>query len=174
VSTVAKGVRLIGKSLTPEAEDLEFSPTPNELWDELSSTAGWYCRSCRNNLIVQFDNDPIDQGSRLARTLLSAYSAELNTTSSSTREDNSHPEDKTLHGVKFARLSGGHLTPVTVREDIAKVLPTKAVSLLSSSYNFLLEKFDGQTRKSTPKRRKDVEDVADTVASYIRSVNNDN
>ena len=174
VSTVAKGVRQIGKSLTPEAEDLEFSPTPNELWDELSSTAGWYCRSCRNNLIVQFDNDLTDQGSCLARTLLSAYSAELNTTSSSTGEDNSRPEDKTLHGVKFARLSGGHLTPVTVQEDIAKVLPTKAVSLLSSSYKFLLEQFDGQTRKSTPKRRKDVEDVADTVASYTRSVNNDN
>jgi len=175
VSTVAKSVKQIGEALTPEAEDLEFSPTPNELWDDLSSSDGWwYGKSCRNNLIVQFDDDQIDQGSRLARTLLSAYSAELNTTSSITGEDDSScPKDKTLSGVKFARLSGVHLTPVTIREDIAKVLPRKAVSLLSSSYNFLAEQVDGRRRKSTAKQRKDVEDVADTVASYIRSLNND-
>jgi hypothetical protein len=174
VSTVAKSVKQIGEALTPEAEDLEFSPTPNELWDDLSSSDGWYGKSCRNNLIVQFDDDQIDQGSRLARTLLSAYSAELNTTSSITGEDDySRPKDKTLSGVKFARLSGVHLTPVTIREDIAKVLPRKAVSLLSSSYNFLAEQVDGRRRKSTAKQRKDVEDVADTVASYIRSLNND-
>ena len=175
VSTVAKSVKQIGEALTPKAEDLEFSPTPNELWDDLSSSDGWwYGKSCRNNLIVQFDDDQIDQGSRLARTLLSAYSAELNTTSSITGEDDSsRPKDKTLSGVKFARLSGGHLTPVTAREDIEKVLPRKAVSLLSSSYNFLAEQVDGRRRKSTAKQRKDVEDVADTVASYIRSLNND-
>lgn len=175
VSTVAKSVKQIGEALTPEAENLEFSPTPNKLWDDLSSSDGWwYGKSCRNNLIVQFDDDQIDQGSRLARTLLSAYSAELNTTSSITEEDDSsRPKDKTLSGVKFARLSGGHLTPVTAREDIEKVLPRKAVSLLSSSYNFLAEQVDGRRRKSTAKQRKDVEDVADTVASFIRSLNND-
>jgi hypothetical protein len=174
VSTVAKGVKQIGEALTPEAEGLEFSPTPNELWDDLSSSDGWYGMSCRNNLIVQFDDDPIDQGSRLARTLLSAYSAELNTTNSNTGEDDTRPKDKALSGVKFARLSGGHLTPVTVREDFAKVLPRQAVSLLSSSYNFLAEQVDGRRRKSTAKQRQDVEDVADTVASYIRSLNNEN
>ncbi|KAL3761672.1 hypothetical protein ACHAW5_002652 [Stephanodiscus triporus] len=170
VSTVAKGVKQIGEALTPEAEDLEFSPTPNELWDDLSSSIGWYGRSCRNNLIVQFEDDPIDQGSRLARTLLTAYDAGLNATNFA---EDSARRDETPHVVKFARLSGGHLTPVTLRGDIAKLIPRRAISLLSSSYNFILEQIDGRKGKSSQKQRKDVEDVADTVASYIRSLKGD-
>jgi hypothetical protein len=170
ISGVANGVKKIGEALTPEAEDLEFSPTPNNLWDDLSSSTGSYSRSCRNNLIVQFEDDPIDQGSRLARTLLMAYEADVNATSSA---ENDAPQVEAQHGVKFARLSGGHLTPVTLRGDIAKLIPRRALSLLSSSYNFVLEQIDGRTIKSSQKQRKDVEDVADTVASYIRSLNGD-
>jgi hypothetical protein len=170
VSGVADGVKMIGEVLTPEAEDLEFSPTPDELWNDLSSSVGSYGRSCRNNLIVQFEDDPIDQGSRLARALLMAHDAGMNATSSII-DDASRVEAP--HGVKFARLSGGHLTPVTLRGDIAKMIPKRAFSLLSSSYDFILEQIDGRTVKSSQKQRKDVEDVADTVASFIRSLNGD-
>jgi hypothetical protein len=170
VSGVANGVKKIGEVLTPEIEDLEFSPTPDDLWDDLSSSTGSYGRSCRNNLIVQFEDDPIDQGSRLARTLLMAYDADVNATSSAVDDA---PQVEAPHGVKFARLSGGHLTPVTLRGDIAKLIPRRAFSLLSSSYNFILEQIDGRTGKSSQKQRKDVEDVADTVASYISSLNDD-
>lgn len=176
VSTVAKSVKGIGVALTPEAEELEFSPTPNELWDALSTSDGWYGRNCRNTLIIQFDNDPIDQGSRLARTLLSAYHAEMNTTtsSSSTGEGDDTRKVNSQHCVKFARLPGGHLTPVTLREDITKLIPKQAVSLLSSTYNFLLEQIDGQTRKSDQKQQqRNIVAVADTVASYIRSLTSD-
>ena len=170
VSSVTKGAQQIGEALTPEAEDLEFTPTPNDLWDDLSAPNGWYSQSSQSNLIVQFDEDPIDQGSRLARTLLTAYEAEsekLNTTKSSGVE-----EDEPLHDVKFARLSGGHLTPVTLQEGIANILPRGAVSLLSSSYNFVLKQFDDErTGKSSQKQRREVQDVADTVASYIASLN---
>ncbi|KAL3811131.1 hypothetical protein ACHAXA_005942 [Cyclostephanos tholiformis] len=38
VSGVADGVKMIGEVLTPKAEDLEFSPTPDELWNDLSSS----------------------------------------------------------------------------------------------------------------------------------------
>ena len=58
VSSVAKGAKQIGEAITPETEDLEFSPTPNELWDDISSSDGLYSQSCHNNLIVQFDQDP--------------------------------------------------------------------------------------------------------------------
>jgi hypothetical protein len=79
--------------------------------------------------------------------------------------------------MKFARLLGGHLTPVTLRGDIARMIPRGAISLLSSSYDFVLGQVDGgrqqgRTRElSHQKRLRDVEDVADTVASYIRSLN---
>jgi hypothetical protein len=47
------------------------------------------------------------------------------------------------HGVKFARLSGGHLTPVTLRGDIARMIPGGGISLLSSSYDFILGQING-------------------------------
>ena len=46
-------------------------------------------------LVVQFDNDPVDQSSKLAQLL----------------------HDTNSSDVKFARLRGTHLTPVTVMDD---------------------------------------------------------
>ena len=168
VSGVANGARQIGEALTPEAEDLEFSPTPNELWDDLSSSGGRYSQSCQNNLIIQFDEDPIDQGSRLTRTLLAAYKAELDLTS---LDEVGSSNNEHMHDVKFARLSGGHLTPVTVQEGIAKILPRGAVSLLSSSYDYVLRQLDDERAgKSSQKQQRQVKDVADTIASYIKHI----
>jgi len=168
VSGVANGAKQIGEALTPESEDLEFSPTPNELWDDLSSLDGRYNRNCKNSLIVQFDQDPIDQGSRLARTLLAACNAELNSTSIEEKDDQ---RKSASHDVKFARLSGGHLTPVSFRDGISKLLPRGAVSLLSSSFNFILKQLDDErVGKSSQRQRKEVKDVADTVASYVKSL----
>jgi hypothetical protein len=146
ISGVANGMKKIGEGLTPEAKDLEFSPTPNDLWEDLSSSTGSYSRSCRNNLIVQFGDNPINQGSRLARTLLMANDADMNGTSSA---ENDAPQVKVQHGVKFAWLSGGHLTPVTLRGNIAKLIPRRALFLLSSLYNFVLEQIDGREIKSS-------------------------
>ena len=146
ISGVANGMKKIGEALTPEAEDLEFSPTPNDLWDDLSLSTGSYSRSCRNNLIVQFEDNPINQGSRLVRTLLMAYDADVNGTSSA---ENDAPQVEVQHGMKFAWLSGGHLTPVTLQGDIAKLIPRRALFLLSSLYNFVLEQIDGWEIKSS-------------------------
>ena len=139
------------------------------LWDDISDPDGCYRHSSRSNLIVQFDDDPIDQGSRLARTLLTAYDeVEEESNSTKVKEDD---DDSLPHDVKFARLSGGHLTPVTVREGIAKVLPRGAVSLLSSSYNFILKQLDDERMgKSNKKQQREVKDVANTIASYIESL----
>ena len=46
ISGVANGMKKICKALTPKAEDSEFYPTPNNLWDNLSSSTGSYSRSC--------------------------------------------------------------------------------------------------------------------------------
>jgi hypothetical protein len=156
VTGVAKGVNHIGEALTPDANALEFNPTPDELWEDLSNAEhGFYRNACQNNLIVQFDQDPIDQGSRLTRTLMAA----------------SNEEDKPHLDIKFARLQGGHLTPVTLQDEIAKFLPKKAVSLLSSSYDFILRQFDDErTGKPIQKQQREAKDVANTVSSYIKSL----
>jgi len=173
VQDVVKGAKQISEALTPETEDLEFTPTPNELWDDISAPDGCYRQSSRSNLIVQFDDDPIDQGSRLARTLLTAYD-EVEEESNSTKVKEDDDDSSLPHDVKFARLPGGHLTPVTVREGIAKVLPRGAVSLLSSSYNFILKQLDDERMgKSNKKQQREVKDVANTIASYIKSLNGD-
>ena len=159
ITSVAKGVNEISEAVTPDSNSLEFYPTPEELWNDLSPlTSDVYGKACRNNLIIQFDQDPIDQGSRLARMLIS--------TSETDEDTNLLPSD-----TKFARLSGGHLTPVTFQDGIAKFLPKSAMSLFSSSYNFILQQFDDErTGKSIDRQRQEAKDVANTVASYITSL----
>ena len=174
LSSVAKGAKQIGEAITPQSEDLEFSPTPNELWDNLSAPNGWYSRSCRNNLIVQFEDDPIDQGSRLARTLLAAYNTEPAEKNSTSSVEDVHKEER-MHTVKFARLSGGHLTPVTLHGGIAGSIPRGIVSLLSSSYNFILQQLvDGRMETTSKRQQKEVKDVVDSVATYIQALKCDN
>lgn len=164
VTGVAKGINQISDVLTPDADSLEFNPTPDELWEDLSTAEHGYMRACPNNLIVQFDQDPIDQGSRLTRTLLAASNGDK----SPDIEATDQPLD-----IKFARLQGGHLTPVTFQDGIAKLLPKKAMSLFSSSYDFILQQFDDErTGKTTKKQQQEAKDVADTVSSYIQSLTN--
>ena len=146
ISGVAKGAKQIGAALTPVAEDLEFKPSPSELWDALSSS-----NTCRNSLIVQFDDDPIDQGSRLARTLLKVSN-----------------ETDTPPDVKFARLKGGHLTPVSFRDGMAKILPNNALAVLTSSSDYLVQQLGDETSKSSRRKYEELSDVVDTVASYIQ------
>lgn len=86
-------------ALTPRPEDLEFVPTPDELWSALGATEGGRGGrdgrgsrySVNRTLVVQFDDDPIDQSSKLAQLL----------------------HDTNSSDVRFARLRGTHLTPVT-------------------------------------------------------------
>jgi hypothetical protein len=67
--------------------------------------------------------------------------------------------------------------PVMLRGDIVRMIPGGGISLLSSSYNFILWQIEGGQQQGTTrelscqKRWRDVEDVTDTVASYIRLLN---
>ncbi len=173
LSSIANGAKQMGEAITPQAEDLEFAPTPDELWDALSDPDGWYSRSCQNNLIVQFEDDPIDQGSRLARTLLKAYvTPDKNLTSPGT---GNFSNDERVHEVKFARLLGGHLTPVTLHGGIATSIPRGIVSILTSSYKFILEQLvDDRMEKTSRRQQKECKDVVDSVATYIQSLISDN
>jgi hypothetical protein len=121
----------------------------------------------------------------LARALLAARDAAgggpKNAMTAAPEDDDNRRRDQTpaAHGMKFARLLGGHLTPVTLRGDIARMIPGGAISLFlfSSLYDFILGQINGGRQRGTTrelsrqKRRRDVEDIAATVASYIRSLN---
>ena len=79
-------------ALTPRSEDLEFVPSPDQLWTALLDDKRY---SVPQTLLVQFDQDDVDQSPRLAETLVKTNSSD----------------------VKFARLNGNHLTPVNVDDD---------------------------------------------------------
>ena len=51
--------------------------------------------------------------------------------------------------MKFARLSGGHLTPVMLRGNITRMILGGAISLLSSLYNFILGQINGGRQRGT-------------------------
>jgi hypothetical protein len=77
-------------ALTPSSQELEFFPTPEQLWTALGEDSRY---SIPQTLVVQFDNDEIDQSSKLALALAETSD------------------------VKFARIRGTHLTPVSVQDD---------------------------------------------------------
>ena len=162
VTSVADGAKQIGEALTPEPEALEFKPTPDELWRSIVKDTRYHCRS---HLVVQFKDDPIDQGSRLARSLLDKRDSEPKTV-------NPSEEPESENDVKFARLSGGHLTPVTLKESISRILPRGAVSVLSSSYNYLLGQIleDERATRSARQENRQMTDLVDTISSYIESI----
>jgi hypothetical protein len=74
------------EAVTPASETLEFYPSPQDLWDALIDKQRY---SIPQTLLVQFDDDTMDQSSKLATALLP------------------------LTNLKFARLRGTHLTPVS-------------------------------------------------------------
>ncbi|EJK77538.1 hypothetical protein THAOC_00624 [Thalassiosira oceanica] len=162
VTSVADGARQISEALTPEPESLEFKPTPDELWRGIVEDTRYHCSS---HLVVQFKEDPIDQGSRLARSLLDTRDSEPKTA-------NPSEESESENNVKFARLSGGHLTPVTLKESISRLLPRGAMSVLSSSYNYLLGQLleDERATRSARQEARQMNDLVDTISSYIASI----
>ena len=82
----------IRTALTPKSRDLEFRPSPDQLWQALEDDGRY---NVSQTLVVQFDDDTIDQGAKLAQIL-------YDTNSSS---------------VKFARLRGTHVTPLSIISD---------------------------------------------------------
>jgi hypothetical protein len=72
-------------ALTPRSKELEFNPSPNQLWKALKEDQRY---NIPQTLIVQFDEDNVDQSPRLTDCLLESTD------------------------IKYCRLRGTHLTPV--------------------------------------------------------------
>jgi hypothetical protein len=75
-------------ALTPRSKELEFYPSPNQLWKALKEDQRY---KIPQTLIVQFDEDNVDQSPRLTDCLLESTD------------------------IKYCRLRGTHLTPVKVK-----------------------------------------------------------
>ena len=127
--------------LTPKTEDLEFYPTPRQLWKALegsnvpindkntpSSTSRYHIPQ---TLLIQFDQDDMDQSSKLATVLMSGSPKRtVAAASKSSTEDSSATATATTTqappamttDLKFARLRGTHLTPISTGDSKEKDL----------------------------------------------------
>ncbi|GKY90779.1 hypothetical protein MPSEU_000050700 [Mayamaea pseudoterrestris] len=87
-SLLSRQAKRIKTALTPSSEHLEFYPSPDQLWDALVDGKRY---NIPNTLVVQFDNDLVDQSSKLATAIVATSN------------------------VKYARLRGTHLTPISLQ-----------------------------------------------------------
>ena len=138
-------------ALTLNSKDLEFSPTPDQLWMALEND----CRyNVNETLIVQFDDDPIDQSSKLASILHSTNSS----------------------NVKFARLRGTHLDPVSIStnsEEDHQAVPNTATAgggrSVATGLGALIEKAIQGNNKNR-KHEIAMRDLRQSIISYITDV----
>jgi len=146
----------IRATLTPDLkqEAFEFQPTPEELWCQIED--GVYSKNVPKNLVVQFDGDEIDQSVRLARSIAGGKC-----------KDNEVD-------VKFARLRGTHLTPVSYVGrfgvgDIVKRISTYPIDdiLKEAVGEETLSQKRLKKKASTRKNMKDLNNLVDSVVEYI-------
>ena len=142
--TVSEQTNRIKTALTPNANDLEFVPSPDRLWKAIREDARY---NVNTTLVVQFDDDPIDQSSQLAQALHSTNSSD----------------------VRFARLRGNHLTPVSVTDDNHGDSSAQSRQTRAGRLGAMIEK----TVKGNNKNRSDriaMRDLRLSIISYVTDV----
>ena len=150
--------------LTPrdlQGENLEFQPTPDELWSSLNS--GMYGERIENTLIVQFDRDRICQGSRLARALSEGAAA---------GSGDDDPTEASNGSVKYARLEGVHLTPASSYNSNGLSL-SGIVGMAQASISFdAMAKEIARERKEGRKKptKKVLEDKAHEMEALVKTI----
>lgn len=154
--------------LTPQVEDLEFYPTPRQLWSAVEGNAetgqaGRY--QVPQTLLVQFDRDDMDQSAKLATALVASNSilekaviesAARVASNSTTGNSCALPENSTSTAtatataaatdIKFARLRGTHLTPVTTSS--AKRFDDRTINGGYTNRNGLLQEWSSKSTKA--------------------------
>jgi hypothetical protein len=140
--TVLEQTSRVRDALTPQSEDLELHPTPDQLWDALKTRNRY---SIPETLLVQFDDDDVDQSARLATIMM---------------------QNSTLSSVKFARLRGNHLTPIHVPSNRWLDLPTRATQKILQLWN----RDNAMSMTNRPTDHADRRTLEETIASYILHV----
>jgi Protein of unknown function (DUF1350) len=142
-SLVREQATRVKTALTPKSKDLEFFPSPDQLWKAIGEDNRY---AVNETLLVQFDNDPVDQSSKLAQMLL-----KTNSTS-----------------IKFAHLRGTHLTPVTVIESDAPENGGSMQGLLGSSAGALWKAILGKSK--TKEQEIAMQELRQSIVSYINDI----
>jgi hypothetical protein len=139
--SVRKQTNRVRTALTPAAQDLEFYPTPEQLWTALTENARY---TVKQTLVVQFDDDEVDQSAKLASCL------------------------KATSDVKFSRLRGTHLTPVSTHDSSGQ--SRKAVwQQVNDRVGRTLVKLLLSGRRRRPNKEA-LQDLRQTIARYITEV----
>ena len=131
----------VRQALTPALRDLEFYPSPTQLWEALASPDRY---TIPQTLVVQFDQDVIDQSAKLAVAI------------------------QNCTDIKFARLRGTHLTPVSSQGD-----PSRESGLLDTIINTKATKTIGKLLRG--RRNDQANEVAflelrQSLARYVTEV----
>mmetsp|Transcript_11579 Transcript_11579/g.21652 ORF Transcript_11579/g.21652 Transcript_11579/m.21652 type:complete len:585 (+) Transcript_11579:1-1755(+) len=190
-------VQSIKTAITPDLDktNLEFQPSPQQLWDGIHKNY-----NVNKTLVVQFDQDLIDQSSRLATAIMESegYKSGINpllhdginsstsvtannitdiggagnaTLSSKTRQEDENVGN-TNKDIKFARLRGTHLSPVSY-SDTFVVQAIKRAGVLGQD-KILQEAIqeENEYRSSSKKLRvrklnQDMGNLSCAIARYI-------
>ena len=172
-------VTSIKSSLTPDVDksSLEFQPSPDDLWDMLTHS---YSRNIPNTLIVQFDNDNIDQSSRLAQEILESESFQNQESKEKLDAIKDVVTDK-KERIFFARLKGTHLNPVSYSDSFGILRLWKRFSALPMD-DLLREAIDedekASKRRSKRKdasqimKRNNMNDLTNSISRYIVDIIN--
>jgi Protein of unknown function (DUF1350) len=163
-------------ALTPSTRELEFTPTPEQLWRAIGPDVETGRRyQVPNTLVVQFDDDEVDQSAKLATVLRDTYQSEQVSepatpeTQTNSNETDQQPKDPqpgvpaTLH---FARLRGTHLTPVSVQDKEGSQVWLQQIN--SSIGTALWRVFRG--RQKAPNNDAAFRELRQSVSRYISDI----
>jgi hypothetical protein len=133
----------IQNALTPASNAFEFYPTPDQLWKAIRQDGRY---TVNQTLVVQFDNDEVDQSSTLATAI------------------------KNYTSVKFARLRGTHLSPVSIGSSKNENLDNAPWlhQINSRVGRLLLKGLEG--RKRARSERETLLELRQSIARYITEV----
>ena len=126
-------------ALTPRSKDLEFYPSPEQLWKALTEGKRY---TVSETLIIQFDDDEVDQSAKLAKALLESSS------------------------VKFARLRGTHLTPVSAQNTDRNKAWLQQIN--SRAGRMLWKVLTG--RRQLRSNEESLRDLRQSIARYITEI----
>jgi Protein of unknown function (DUF1350) len=131
----------VRQALTPNSKDLEFFPSPDQLWKAIKEDGRY---NIPETLLVQFDDDSVDQSAKLAQAL----------------------HDTKSSSVHFARLRGEHLTPVSVMEGTDA--GDGWLGLSSRTSKAIWKSVKG--RAKTASQESAMRELRQTISSYILDV----
>lgn len=183
---IAEGIQEIKTAITPDLDrsDFEFQPTPQALWDRVRS--GGFVKK---TLLVQFDQDKIDQSSKLATICMDFHQKGLIELEESTKmqdgqgsttnilqeeEESRDILNVSAHpSLRLALLSGTHLTPVTYTDSFL-IQAIKRTGVFDAILEEALQEDTEYNRRSKQKRdqtrNEDLTQLSKTISSFICSI----